>query len=694
VPATPPSDFSIARVARRRLAVAAAALAVMAAGTVVVTATSETTVEAAPSENDWLGVVNAYRAASGLAPVVENAAWSGGSRNHSCWMLLNGIAHDEQPGSAGYSADGDTAGNSGNVAVSSNAAAAARSHVELWMSGPFHAIGILRPSLRQAGFGMCASPPNPTNTKWRSAATLDVVRGIDGAAPKPTAPVFFPGDGATTSLTRFVAESPDPRTFCGWSGQSVGLPLIALLPSPHNGAVATLDGPNGPIPTCVLTRSNTSGVASSILGGDNAVVVIPATPLAPGSYEVATLTDNGQGANWSFTVDPAAPLNGGALSAPTGAPRPLGSTTALDVQTPFEPVTPFRLADSRSQLGLGRLAANQQVRVRIAGQGGLPADTSAVSANFTVDRSSATGYLSASNCAEANPSVSTLNFEAGDSVPNQAIIPLDRGDICLFASAATDVIIDVNGYVAPGASQVLTPVTPRRVLDTRSGQPLRPGSVMRVDVEGGASPAPDAAVAVAVNLTGTGTTESGYVKAFPCGVAEPDASSLNPRVGRDGANSAIVRTGSDGTICLTSNITTHVIIDITGWFGEQSGQRFVPVTPIRLADTRSAHPDLNGGGGARLLEPGRELRVQVAGSRGIAADAGAVTLNLVATDGPSGGWLRVVPCRGASDVSTLNYPGIAAVANGANVKLDTEGAVCVTTSAPTHVIVDVTGVWT
>jgi hypothetical protein len=53
----------------------------------------------------------------------------------------------------------------------------------------------------------------------------------------------------------------------------------------------------------------------------------------------------------------------------------------------------------------------------------------------------------------------------------------------------------------------------------------------------------------------------------------------------------------------------------------------------------------------------------------------------------------VVPCGGASDVSNLNYPGWAAVANGANVMLDGQGAVCVTTSAPTHVIVDVTGVW-
>ena len=211
-------------------------------------------------------------------PVTENPAWSGGAQSHSCWMLLNGIAHDEAPGTAGYTTAGDEAGNSGNVAVSSNSNASARSHIDLWMSGPFHAIGILRSSLTQTGFGLCASPPNPTATSWKSAGTLDVVRGNNWGAPKPAAPVVFPGNGSTTSLTRFVAESPDPRTFCGWGGQSVGLPLIALMPSAVSAANATLNGPNGPIPTCVLHKGNTSGTASAILSGDNAVLVIPSSP--------------------------------------------------------------------------------------------------------------------------------------------------------------------------------------------------------------------------------------------------------------------------------------------------------------------------------------------------------------------------------------------------------------------------------
>lgn len=652
---------------------------------IVVATPSTAPAEAAPAANDWLSTVNVYRAQSGLGAVTENPTWSAGARNHSCWMMQNDIAHGETPGTPGYTVSGDQAGNKGNVAVSTSPSATARSHIDLWMSGPFHAIGLLRASLRQTGYGQCSSPPNPTAGKWHSAGTLDVIRGIDNSVPRPSSPVVFPGNGATTSLTRFVAESPDPRTFCGWSGQSVGLPLIALMPSTVNGAVATLTGPSGPVATCVLTRSNTSGVASAILGGDNAVVVVPASRLSSGKYTVAVAADGGN-ANWSFTVDPNAPLT-------ATAPAPLASTKALAAQTPFQPVTPFRFADSRDGLKLSRLPAGRQVRVRVAGRSGIPGNTTAISANFTGVGAPAPGYLTASNCAEADPSFSTLNYEAYDGVPNQAIIPLDHGDLCLFSSQPTDVIIDINGYVAPGSSRVFVPVTPKRLFDSRGAQPLRPGRVLRIDVEGGSSPAPDAAVAVAVNLTGVLPSETGWIRAFPCGVKEPWVSSLNPRLGQARANSAIVPTGADGTICITGNVTTDVIVDITGWFGAKGGKEFIPLRPIRLTDTRQTHPGLNGGAGPVMLTPGRTLRVQVAGVRGITGGARAATLNLVATGGGAAGFLTVVPCGGTSNVSNLNFPSSGATANGATVMLDDTGGVCVTVSTATHVLVDVTGVW-
>jgi hypothetical protein len=672
---------------RRRSIIGVLAVSLTAASALVVVS-GPVTVEAqvaGVADSDWLGIVNVYREQSGLGAVTSNPWWSAGAVNHSCWMLLNGIAHDEQPGTPGYTTSGDEAGNNGNVAVSTNSLATARSHIDLWMSGPFHAIGLLRSSLRQAGFGICSSPPNPSTTAWKSGATLDVLRGNDWSAPKPAEPVVFPGNGATTSLTRFVAESPDPRTFCGWGGRNVGLPLIALMPSRVTSAVASLSGPNGPVPTCVLHTANTTGVASSILGGDHAVVVVPNAPLTTGKY-TASVGSNGGNATWTFHVDPNAAL------APAG-PDP-AATTSLAAAAGFRSITPFRFADSRSALGVTRLQAGRPTRVKVAGQRGLPTDITAVSANFTVVGPDGRGFLTAYNCSATRPTVSTLNYQPYDVVPNQAVIPLDRGDLCLYSMRNADVVIDVNGYVSPSATQRFVPVDPYRVIDTRLTQRLTKGSRLTLSVEGGNSPAPASATAVALNLTGVSPHKDGWIRAFPCDAPEPEVSSLNPRSGQNRANSAVVSTAADGTICLTTNVTTDIVVDITGWFSDGNGHRFVPLLPMRMADTRSLHPALNPSRDGQPLAAGKVLRIPIAGVRGVPSSARAATINLVSVGAVGRGWLRVVPCGAGSEVSNLNYSSGSAIANGANVKLDANGAVCVLTNQTTHVVLDVTGVWT
>ncbi len=652
--------------------------------TVVVGASTTVATAAGPADTDWLGIVNVYRAQSGLPPVANNSAWSSGARNHSCWMLLNGIAHDEAPGTPGYSTDGDQAGNSGNVAVSSSATATPRSHIDLWMSGPFHAIGLLRPSLQQAAYGMCASPPNPSATPWKSAATLDVVRGNNWSAPKPSTPTVFPGDGATTSLTRFVAESPDPRSFCGWGTRNVGLPLIAMMPSNVTTASATLVGPSGPVPTCVLHKSNTSGVASSILGGDNAVVVVPASPLTKGSYRVA-VTSNGGNANWSFNVDPSAPLG-------VNEPEP-GDSKTLAPGAPFQPVTPFRFADSRLKQGVSMLPAGKQVRVKVAGTRGVPADATAISASFTITEPTAAGFLTAYNCLGGVPSVSTLNYERRQTVSNQAIVPLDRGDVCLFSLSSAHIVIDVNGYVASSGTQTFNPVTPKRMLDTRNTGILKAGVRMPVSLTGGRSPVPTGATAVAINLTAVNPRSDGWIRAFPCDEREPTTSSVSARRAQVIASSVIVPLAADGTICLKSMMTTNAVIDVTGWFGPSTGLDFIPIDPIRLADTRSFNSTLNPWTRGQPVAAGKVVQIKVAGVRGVPAGITGATVNLVALGASSPGWLRVVPCGAQSDVSNLNFSSPAPIANGANVRLSTSGTICVVGMSTTHVLVDITGVW-
>jgi uncharacterized protein YkwD len=645
---------------------------------------TSTTVAAGPAATDWLGIVNVYRAQSGLPPVTENPTWSTGARNHSCWMLLNGIAHDETPGTRGYTTDGDAAGNSGNVAVSSNSSATPRSHIDLWMTGPFHAIGLLRSSLQQSAFGICASPPNPTATQWKSAATLDVVRGNNWGAPKPATPIVFPGNGATTSLTRFIAESPDPRTFCGWSGRTVGLPLIAMMPSNVTTASAKLVGPAGPVPTCVLHKSNTSGTASAILGGDNAVVVVPAAQLATGTYTVS-VASNGGNANWKFNVDPTSTLS-------VNEPPPTTSKT-LAPGAPFEPVRPFRFADSRLNQRVGLLPAGRQIRVKVAGTPGVPADATAVSANFTITEPNAAGFLTAYNCLGGVPAVSTLNYGQRQTVSNQAIVPLDRGDICLFSLATAHIVIDVNGSVSPKGSQTFNPVQPKRRLDTRTTGVLKAGSRMVVSMTGSQSPVPSAATAVAINLTAVQPRTDGWIRAFPCDQPEPTTSSVSARRGQVIAGSVIVPLAADGTICLKSMMTTDAVIDVTGWFGPASGLDFIPIDPIRLADTRSFNSALNSWTQGRMVPAGKVIEIPVAGVRGVPAGISGVTINVVAVGASSPGWLRAVPCGSSSEVSSLNFSNASPIANGTNIRLSAAGSICVVGMSTTHVLVDVTGVW-
>ena len=42
-----------------------------------------------------------------------------------------------------------------------------------------------------------------------------------------------------------------------------------------------------------------------------------------------------------------------------------------------------------------------------------------------------------------------LNFAQGDTIPNGASVPLDAtGGVCVYTSATTDLLIDINGYFA------------------------------------------------------------------------------------------------------------------------------------------------------------------------------------------------------------------------------------------------------
>lgn len=673
--------------ARRRLGCNIVAAAVVLASAVLVASGAER-VSADVAGDDWLSTVNTYRAMSGLQPVGENTTWSAEGRAHSCYMLQNGIAHDEIEGRPGYTVGGDIAGNSGNVAVSSSISATARDHVELWMTGPFHAIGVLRHNLRTSGFGLCAESDTPTG--WHSGATLDVIRGIDAAAPRPSTPILFPGDGATVPLHSFITEFPNPLSMCGWTG-GAGLPLIAMLPNDVSSADSSITGPNGPIATCTLHKGNVSdATARSILDGDNAVVVMPRDVLADGVY-TTTVNSNGGDVTWSFTVDRDAPLSssGMDLAAVTGGAT---DTSPVGGEVRFEPVAPYRLVDSRLEQGTTRLRANKVTKISVA-----PADVMAVSANFVAVGPDGSGFITAYNCTETRPEVSTLNFRPGEVVANQAVVPLDAGKMCLYSLVSTDVVIDVNGFFHGGATSTFTPETPERLLDSRAAgqQRLAAGVPLELQVAGANRAAPADATGVSLNVTVEQPSASGYLKVYPCGLpAGTEISTINYAAGEIRPNSVVVPVDGSGRVCVLSLVATDVIVDYTGYFSDADGLGFQPLAPIRMFDSRSTNRALNDSTNGARVAGGDEVRLKIAGTRGVPAGATAVSLNLTAAEPLDASFLTVYPCGKPPSTSTVNIlPSQGAAANGAMIKLSADGEVCVYTLNPTHIIVDVNGVY-
>jgi len=632
---------------------------------------------------DWLTTVNYFRSMAALPAVAEDPAMSAASFNHSCYMLFNGIAHDEIPGKQGYTVDGDNAGNHGNVAVSSVYNEKARTHIELWMTGPFHAIGVLRPNLRTVGFGKC---DNESTSPWRSGATLDVLDGLGPAVAQPE-PILFPGNGTTTNLSRFVTESPNPLDSCGWTG-SAGLPVIALMPEGFAAPpTATFSSSSGPLEVCVLSAKNTTGVAQQILAGNNAVVLVPRNPLPADTY-TASITTTARTVTWSFTVDPAAA---------TGV-QPVATTQAIGDRTALQPLAPSRVVDTRINLGASTLVGTLTKRIQIAGIGGVPAGAQAVSANFTITGPSAPGYLTVWNCSGDRPVVSTLNYNAGDTVPNGASIPLDaNGGLCVYSLANADLIVDVNGFYTSSGDGHFAPVTPTRLMDTRVGLGapgrLPAGTVTPLQVTGVAG-VPDSAKLVTLNVTSVSPSLAGFVTVYPCDQPRPTASSLNPVPGRVKPNLVMTPVAADGTVCLYTLTDVDLLVDVTGYVSPTASMNFTPTAPFRLTDTRDRNrPELQAGTDGRPAAQGQTIVVQVAGNRGIAADAKAVSANFTVTGGIGPGYVTAWPCGPLPTTSTVNYVANEAIANGAQIPLSASGQLCVFVSNDVHVIIDVNGWW-
>jgi len=251
--------------------------------------------------------------------------------------------------------------------------------------------------------------------------------------------------------------------------------------------------------------------------------------------------------------------------------------TAPTTGAGFSATTPKRVLDTRpgTTTGgpVGPLGPGETRTVQITGVDGIPADATAVAINLTATQTTAQSHLTAGPTGTALPTVSNLNWPAGDTIANQAIVPLGPdGAIQIRNNTGTvQVIADVAGWFTPTGGKGFRPVVPARILDTRPGStvggpaaPLGPGGTRVVS-----SPrVPAGATAVVVNLTGVTPTAATHLTAWPDGALLPTASNLNLPAGAVRPVLATVGAFSEGRFDVRNNSgAINVLADLQGYYG-------------------------------------------------------------------------------------------------------------------------------
>ncbi len=291
-------------------------------------------------------------------------------------------------------------------------------------------------------------------------------------------------------------------------------------------------------------------------------------------------------------------------------PAVKGTSGSITVTAPaglqFIPMAPCRIVDTRDgskPQGFGPPMIGAGISRTFALPSGpctyVPANALAYSLNVTVVPQGELGFLTVWATGQNQPLASTLNSLDGSVKANAAIAPAGTGgEISVFASDATDVVLDINGYFLAGDSAALGfyPLPPCRVADTRAGAPqsvvtgtLAAGSTTTLPVLASNCHVPATALAYSLNFTLIPPAAVGYLTVWPSGQIRPVVSTLNDPTGTVEANAALAAAGSGGAIDVYVTDETDLAVDINGYFAPPEGNAlsFYTLPPCRVLDTRN-----------------------------------------------------------------------------------------------------------
>ena len=419
-----------------------------------------------------------------------------------------------------------------------------------------------------------------------------------------------------------------------------------------------------------------------------------------------------------------------------------GTNSVVVTSGDFSPLVPTRICDTRSGNpsslsgpaaqcnGPGNagspVAANGSKTINVSGNFGVPAGATAVLLNVTVVNPAAPGYLTAYPTGAASPNTSNLDFEAGGVVPNLVEVGTGtNGEISLFSSAQSNVVVDVEGFVSPSAPSgagagLYNPLpAPTRVCDTRAGNPsalsggsaqcngsgggqrLGAGSTITLEIAGVGGVPANASAAV-LNVTAVGPAAAGYLTVFPQGATRPTASNVDYAAGEVTANRVTVPLSSGaspGEISIYSSSSADVVVDVSGYYtaaGGSGSQFTTEVSPVRVCDTRPGDPSQLTGTDtqcdAKTIGANGTLTLAVAGLAGVPSGAKAVVVNVTAVSPSMPTYLTVYPGPTRTTASDLTPVPGEVRANLTVATVNANGTITVyNSSGSIDVVVDVLG---
>jgi len=514
-----------------------------------------------------------------------------------------------------------------------------------------------------------------------------------------------PYTGANTYGFAFRARARDTHgNVSPWDVASVYHPHVSLAPGNFGKVVVSrVNIRSGAGITKPIVTTASAGTILAVTGGPVSAdgyswyeVSLPIAEWAP----VAGVRTN----VWVATSSSSSTLVA-AVGAPNSTVVDLPASVAPAVGARFIGINPARLLDTRFGMGLsGTFASGAARTFPVAGRGGVPSNAVAVTGTLTVVGQTSAGYVSLGASTATVAGSSVVNAPVGDVRASGVTVKLGAdGSLAALWSGAggskAGLIFDASGYFVAGATgSTYVPLTPARILDTRTGSGLSgqfTSDAPRSFAVGGRGGVPAGAVAVTGNLTVVGPSSAGYLYVGPVAASMPPSSSLNVPKGDVRAASVTVKLDGSGRLGVvwkgSVGAKAHILFDVTGYFVNSSaGATFYPLDAARVLDTRVAN-------GLSGPFPRNVVRTFQATGRGtIPVNAVALTGGATVVLPSTSGWLIVGPSGTAlGATSTINLPKGDIRANGLTVRVGPGGGLGAVFKGPSgasaNMIFDATG---